>query len=181
MKYCAVKCASWEKISIAENGWRLKKSFSIDFLDPIVCFIFSGTSPSNGSQDLIGKLLQRIHDSSSVENLAQFRCIDFRREVVIAFASWIRWAFYPVVSKWGRIANSGIGVEVCILKHRRYRGSKNPFDGCELGRSWVCFKFIDYNSCTIGWSFFWYMSFDHNSSTHRIIPLPKELSLHIHL
>jgi hypothetical protein len=65
----------------------IEESFSIGFLDSMICLTLSWTSPSNESQGLIEKLLHRIYDSSFVQNPAQFWCIAFRREVGSAFAS----------------------------------------------------------------------------------------------
>jgi hypothetical protein len=50
---------------------RINKIMSIDFSDPMVCFTLSGTSLSNGSQNPIGKLYQKIKDLSLVQNPAQ--------------------------------------------------------------------------------------------------------------
>jgi hypothetical protein len=59
----------------------------------MICFVLSGISPSNGSQDRVEKLHQKIHSSSLVQNLTQFQCIAFRRQVASSFASWTRETF----------------------------------------------------------------------------------------
>jgi hypothetical protein len=87
IKYCAVKCSSCEKISSIENECGLKKIINIDLLDPIVYLIFSETSLSNASQDLVAKFCQNAHNSLPVQNLAQFWCIVFWNEVANISAS----------------------------------------------------------------------------------------------
>jgi hypothetical protein len=73
---------------------------SFDFFDPVVCFTISGASPSTRSQNRIGKLRQRTHDSSSVQDKAKFRCIAFRRQVASQFARWRRSTVWSRMSQW---------------------------------------------------------------------------------
>jgi hypothetical protein len=93
MKYAEVNDSFSGNRSTTAKLFGLKKTVSIDFDVPIICFTLTGSSWSTASQEPDRCVFQGIHDSSPVQNDFQFRRFSARSSALSSFPPSIHLTF----------------------------------------------------------------------------------------